>query len=84
MFSLTGDNISDEEEELDFSSVQTKSGLTSIFGGTQAQHNSSNNSKLVYQAPKQPTVRTEMRNVEIVQTGEARREERVDVMSSVS
>ena len=85
MFSLTGD-LSEDEEDLDFRSVSGKnsSGLTSLFGQSQGQHNSANNSKLVYQAPKQPSGRPEMRNVEIVQTDEVRREERLDVMSNVS
>ena len=86
MFSLTGDNLSEEEDDLDFSRVgggNNSSGLNNIFGESQSQHSSASNSRLVYQAPKQPSSR-EMRNVEIVQTDEVRREERLDVMSSVS
>ena len=86
MFSLTGDkDISEEEDDLDFSRPignNQSSGLNNIFGGGQTQHSSASNSKLVYQAPKQPS--REMRNVEIVQTEEVRREERLDVMSNVS
>ena len=84
MFSLAGDNLSDEEDDLDFSRLagNNSSGLNNIFGGPQSQHSSASNSKLVYQAPKQPS--GQMRNVEIVQTDEVRREERLDVMSNVS
>ena len=86
MFSLAGDNLSEEEDDLDFTRLggNTSSGLNNIFGGSQSQHSSASNSKLVYQAPKQPSAPAEMRNVEIVQTDEVRREERLDVMSNVS
>ena len=78
MFSFAGDN-SESEEELDFSSAtrnNSSGGLDNIFG--RPSQSSSSNSKLVYQAPKQPSNnRGEMRNVEIVQ------EERLEVMSNV-
>ena len=87
MFSLTGDKeLSEEEDDLDFSRAagSLSSGLNNIFGGSQTPHSSASNSRLIYQAPKQPSSREEMRNVEIVQTEEVRREERLEVMSSVS
>ena len=90
MFSFATENNSDSDEELDFTTVNrnTNTGLGNIFGKTDPGNSAANNSKLTYQAPKQP-VRGEMRNVEIVQTeeriaggGEAK-EERLEVMSNV-
>ena len=87
MFSFTSaDNNSESEEELDFSGTKINSELGNIFARSQT-HSSSSNSKLMYQAPKQPNknnsnsnqvnTKGEMRNVEIIQTGTG--EERLEV-----
>ena len=86
MFSFTSaDNNSESEEELDFSGTKINSELGNIFARSQT-HSSSSNSKLMYQAPKQPNnnsnsnqinTKGEMRNVEIIQTGAG--EERLEV-----
>lgn len=85
MFSFAADNnSSDEEAELDFgpntSTSSTSAGLGSLFGSQ--RHTAASNSKLVYQAPKQPGsgAETKMRTVEIVQEKE---EEKLEVMSNV-
>lgn len=87
MFSFAADNnSSDEEAELDFgpntSTSNSSAGLGSLFGSE--RHTAASNSKLVYQAPKQPGsgsgAETKMRTVEIVQEKE---EEKLEVMSNV-
>ena len=84
MFSFAADNnSSDEEAELDFgpnTSTSNSAGLGSLFGSQ--RHTAASNSKLVYQAPKQPGsgAETKMRTVEIVQEKE---EEKLEVMSNV-
>ena len=84
MFSFAADNnSSDEEAELDFgpnTSTSNSAGLGSLFGSE--RHTAASNSKLVYQAPKQPGsgAETKMRTVEIVQEKE---EEKLEVMSNV-
>ena len=84
MFSFAANNnSSDEEAELDFSpntSTSNSAGLGSLFGSQ--RHTAASNSKLVYQAPKQPGsgAETKMRTVEIVQEKE---EEKLEVMSNV-
>ena len=84
MFSFAADNnSSDEEAELDFgpnTSTSSSAGLGSLFGSQ--RHTAASNSKLVYQAPKQPGsgAETKMRTVEIVQEKE---EEKLEVMSNV-
>ena len=85
MFSFAADNnSSDEEAELDFgpntSTSNSSAGLSSLFGSQ--RHTAASNSKLVYQAPKQPgsSAETKMRTVEIVQEKE---EEKLEVMSNV-
>ena len=88
MFSFAADNnSSDEEAELDFgpnTSTSNSAGLGSLFGSE--RHTAASNTKLVYQAPKQPGsgsgsgAETKMRTVEIVQEKE---EEKLEVMSNV-
>ena len=84
MFSFAADNnSSDEEAELDFgpnTSTSNSAGLGNLFGSE--RHTAASNSKLVYQAPKQPGsgAETKMRTVEIVQEKE---EEKLEVMSNV-
>ena len=84
MFSFAADNnSSDEEAELDFgpnTSTSSKAGLGNLFGSE--RHTAASNTKLVYQAPKQPGsgAETKMRTVEIVQEKE---EEKLEVMSNV-
>ena len=56
MFSFAADNnSSDEEAELDFgpnTSTSNSAGLGNLFGSQ--RHTAASNTKLVYQAPKQP------------------------------
>merc|ERR1712227_452168 len=82
---------SESDEELDFTTAAANrnrnTGLGNLFGRTDSSHSAASNSKLIYQAPKQPS-RGEMRNVEIVQTeervgGSDVKEERLEVMSNV-
>merc|ERR1719297_226930 len=91
MFSFATENNSESDEELDFTSAAANrsrnTGLGNLFGKTDSSHSAASNSKLIYQAPKQP-VKGEMRNVEIVRTedridGGDVKEERLEVMSNV-
>lgn len=82
MFSFASGDNSDSEEDLDFTATtavvrNNSAGLGNIFGRAAPSHSAANNSRLQYQAPKAPSNKDTMRNVEIVQ------EERLEVMSNV-